>query len=147
MVKTQSKVEARRAVRKAQQRAQEQRAQRDRDNVDDTAAFVVARSRLAAVDTWEGERIAQVRAEAERRREEHRSSAAAAMARIRKRGETIAAIAALADSSESEVRGYLKRANARGDGGGHPGGVARAVRSAAGAAAANGMDTADTPEG
>ena len=50
MVNIQSKNQARRMLRDAQAKANEQRAQRDRDNVDDMAAFLVARTRLAGVD-------------------------------------------------------------------------------------------------
>jgi hypothetical protein len=42
MVNIQSKSQARRVVREAQAEANEQRVQRDRDNVDDMAAFLVA---------------------------------------------------------------------------------------------------------
>ncbi len=56
----------------------------------------------------EAERIAQIHAEAGRRRDEQRQAAAAAVARMHERGEKIDAIAALAETTESEVRGYLK---------------------------------------
>jgi hypothetical protein len=46
MVNIQSKSQARKMVREAQARADEERAQRDRDNVDDMATFLVARTRL-----------------------------------------------------------------------------------------------------
>jgi hypothetical protein len=49
-----------------------------------------------------------VRAEAERRREPHRQAAAAALARMRARGMTIAEIALLKRTSTSAVRAYLK---------------------------------------
>lgn len=52
-------------------------------------------------------------AEASRRRDEHRAAAAAAIARIRARGESIAAIARLAETTVSDVRAYLKFAAAR----------------------------------
>ena len=44
MVNIQSKRQARKLVREAQAKANEQRAQRNRDNVDDMAVFLVARS-------------------------------------------------------------------------------------------------------
>jgi hypothetical protein len=62
----------------------------------------------ARVDEWQAERVAQIGLEADRRREEHRGDAAAALARIRGRGESIAALAKLANISEGEVRSYLK---------------------------------------
>jgi hypothetical protein len=55
----QSKSPARKMVREAQARANEERAQRDRANVDDMATFSVARTRLAGVDYWQAERVAQ----------------------------------------------------------------------------------------
>lgn len=55
-------------VRDAQAEANEQRAQRDRDNVDDMAAFLVARTRLAGIDEWQAERVSQIGLEAGRRR-------------------------------------------------------------------------------
>ncbi len=86
MVNIQSKNQARRLVREAQAKANEDRAQRDRDNVDDMATFLVARTRLAGVDEWQAERVTHIRLEADRRREEHRSEGAAALARMRGRG-------------------------------------------------------------
>ena len=85
-VNIQSKSQARRVVREAQAEANEQRAQRDRDNVDDMAAFLVARTRLAGVDECQAERVSQIGLEADRRRDEHRSECAAAVQRIRGRG-------------------------------------------------------------
>jgi hypothetical protein len=53
-------------VRDAQPGAQEERAQRERDNVENMATFLVSRTRLAGVDAWEAERVAQVSVEAAR---------------------------------------------------------------------------------
>ena len=50
-------------------------------------------------------------------RHEHRGAAGAALVRMRDRGETISVIAALAETTESEVRGLLKLASASGGGG------------------------------
>ena len=100
-------------VREAQAEANEQRAQRDRDNVDDMAAFLVARTRLAGVDECQAERVSQIGLKADRRRDEHRSECAAVQ-RIRGRGESVGTIAALANVSEGEVRAFLKAARARG---------------------------------
>jgi hypothetical protein len=76
------------------------------------ATFLVSRTRLAGVDAWEAERVAQVSVEAARRRDEHRGAARAALVRMRDRGETISVIAALAETTESEVRGLPKLASA-----------------------------------
>ena len=113
MANIKSMAKARKRVREAQAKAQEQRARQERENVEDIATFVVACSRLAGVDTWEAERSAQINAEADRRRDEQRQAAAAAVARMHERGEKIDAIAALAEATESEVRSYLKLARAR----------------------------------
>jgi hypothetical protein len=110
----QSMAQARKAARDVQTKAQAERAQRERKNVEDTATFVVSRARVTWVDGWEAQRVAQVAAEAARRREEHRLAAAAAVTRIRGRGESVSAIAALAHTTESEVRAYLKLADAVG---------------------------------
>jgi hypothetical protein len=109
-----SKMTARKKVREAQQKVRDERELRERANVEDMATFLVLRTRLAGVDQWEADRVAQVSAEASRRRDEHREAAAAAIARIRARGESIAAIARLADTTVSDVRAYLKFAAARG---------------------------------
>jgi hypothetical protein len=109
-----SKVEARRRVREAQIRANEARAQREKANVDDAATLVVAVGKVGEVDAWETERLAQardqVRAEANRRRVEHRAEAAAAVARMQQRGETLATIAELTGASVGEIRALLRHA-------------------------------------
>jgi hypothetical protein len=102
MVNIQSKNQARKLVREAQAKAHEERAQRERDNVEAKATFLVARTRLAGVDDWQAERVAQVGLEADRRREEHRADGAAALARIRANGETLPAIAALANIAKAK---------------------------------------------
>lgn len=113
MANIQSMAKARKRVREAQAKAQEQRARRERQNVEDIATFVVACSRLAGVDAWEAERIAPINAEADRRRDEQRQAAATAVARMHERGEKIENISALAETTETEVRSYLKLARAR----------------------------------
>ena len=96
MVNISSKAEARKRIREAQNKANGERAARERQTADDTATLVVALDRLKAVDQWEQNRIAEVRAEADRRRHQHRLAGAAALARMQGRGETLAAIAELA---------------------------------------------------
>jgi hypothetical protein len=109
-----SKMTARKKVREAQQKVRDERELRERANIEDMATFLVLRTRLASVDQWEADRVAQVSAEASRRRDEHRAAAAAAIARIRARGESIAAIARLAETTVGDVRAYLKFAAPRG---------------------------------
>jgi hypothetical protein len=91
----------------------EERERRERANIEDVATFLVSRTRLAGVDEWEADRLAQVNAEASRQRDEHRAAAAAAVAQIRARGESISAIAQLAETTVSDVRAYLKLAAER----------------------------------
>jgi hypothetical protein len=109
-----SKVEARRRVREAQARANETRAQRERANVDDAATLVVAVGKVSDVDAWETERLTQVRdqvrAEANRKRVDHRTEAASAIARMQQRGETLATIADLTGASVGEIRALLRHA-------------------------------------
>jgi hypothetical protein len=110
MANINSKAKARRRVREAQARANEARLERERQNVDDAASFLVAMGRLAAVDEWEQARVVEIRAEGARRRHEHRQAGAAAVSRMLDRGETLTAIAELAGAKVSEVRAVLKSA-------------------------------------
>ena len=116
MANISSKSQARRKVREAQARANEERAQRERDNVDDAATIMVERGRILGVDAWEAERRDIVQAEAERRRDEHRMAAAAAVVRMQRRGESVSRIAELADTTLAEVRALLKFAPDAGTG-------------------------------
>jgi hypothetical protein len=113
MANISSKNEARTTVRQAQARANEARAQRERETVNDAASFLVELGRLAAVDEWEQGRVEAVRAEGERRRHEHRRAGAASVSRMLDRGETLTAIAELAGVKVSELRAVLKSAGAQ----------------------------------
>ncbi|MGO9154474.1 hypothetical protein [Mycobacterium sp.] len=113
MANINSKNAARKKVRQAQARANEARQERERLNVDDAASFLVELGRLAAVDEWEQGRVAEIRAEGERRRHEHRQGGAAAVSRMLDRGETLTAIAELAGVKVSDVRAVLKSAGAQ----------------------------------
>jgi hypothetical protein len=113
MANINSKTEARKKVREAQAKANEARLERERHNVDDAASFLVELGRLGAVDEWEEGRVAEIRAEGERRRHEHRVEGAAAVSRMLDRGETLTAVAAMAGVKVSEVRAVLKSAGGR----------------------------------
>jgi hypothetical protein len=113
VVSINSKSAARKKVREAQMKANEARLERERHNVDDAASFLVELGRLAAVDEWEQGRIAEIRAEGERRRHEHRQAGAAAVSRMQARGESLAAIAELAGVKVSDVRMVLKSTSAQ----------------------------------
>jgi len=113
MANINSKNAARKRVREAQARANEARQERERLNVDDAASFLVELGRLAAVDEWEQGRHAEIHAEGERRRHEHRQEGAAAVSRMVERGESLSAIAELAGVKVTEVRAVLKSAGAQ----------------------------------
>jgi hypothetical protein len=113
VVNINSKSAARKKVREAQARANEVRLERERQNVDDAASFLVELGRLAAVDEWEQGRVLEIRAEGERRRHEHRQAGAAAVSRMQDRGETLTAVAELAGVKVSDVRAVLKSAGAQ----------------------------------
>jgi hypothetical protein len=110
MANINSKTKARKKVREAQARANEARLERERQNADDAASFLVALGRLAAVNEWEQGRVIEIRAEGARRRHEHRQAGAAAVSRMLDRGETLTAIAELAGVKVSDVRAVLKSA-------------------------------------
>src|SRR5271154_2523180 len=113
MANINSKTEARKKVREAQAKANEARQERERHNVDDAASFMVELGRLAAVDEWEQGRVAEIRAEGERRRHEHRQAGAAAVFRMQDRGETLTATAELAGVKVRDVRAILKSEGAQ----------------------------------
>ena len=110
MASINSKTEARKRVREAQARANEAWLERELQNVDDAASFLVELGRLTAVDDWEQSRIEAIRAEGQRGRYEHRQEGAVAVLRMIDRGETPTAIAKLAGVKVSEVRAILKSA-------------------------------------
>jgi hypothetical protein len=111
MANINSKTEARKKVREAQARASEARQERERLNVDEAASLLVELGRLAAVGEWEQGRVAEIHAEGERRRHEHRQEGAAAVTRMVDRGETLATIAELAGVRVDEARAVLKSAS------------------------------------
>jgi len=100
--------QARRQARERLAKAQQERAEREGRSVDDAAEVMRARTRVGEVDEWEAERIGAVALEADRKRAEHHKAAAAAVARMRARGDSIQTIALLADIPESQVRKYLR---------------------------------------
>jgi hypothetical protein len=113
MANINSKTKARKRVREAQAKANEVRLERERQNVDDAASFLVELGRLAAVAEWEQGHMVEIRAEGERRRHEHRRAGAAAVSRMLDRGETLTAIAELAGVKVGVVRAVLKSAGAQ----------------------------------
>ncbi|MGB5112146.1 MAG: hypothetical protein WBO08_11255 [Mycobacterium sp.] len=109
-----SKLEARRRAVEATRRANEARAARDNANIDDATNFLYEVGKIAEVEIWKKERLAQLRArvdaEAAKRVATHRANAGAAVARMQGRGETLTTIAARTDMGIGIVRTMLRRA-------------------------------------
>jgi hypothetical protein len=109
-----SKLEARRRAVEATRRANEARAARDKANIDDATNFLYQVGKLAEVEVWKKERLAQLReqvdAEAAKRVATHRAKAGAAVARMHDRGETLTTIAARTDVGIGIVRTMLRHA-------------------------------------
>ncbi|QZT54993.1 hypothetical protein JN084_18445 [Mycolicibacterium austroafricanum] len=109
-----SKLEARRRAVEATRRANEARAARDKANIDDATNFLYEVGKVAEVEVWKKERLAQLReqvdAEAAKRVATHRGKAGAAVARMQGRGETLTTIAARTDVGIGIVRAMLRHA-------------------------------------
>lgn len=109
-----SKLEARRRAVEGTRRANEARAARDKANIDDTTHFLYEVGKVAEVEVWKKERLAQLRAqvdaEAAKRVATHRGKAGAAVARMQGRGETLTTIAARTDVGIGIVRTMLRHA-------------------------------------
>lgn len=108
------KADARRRTQAAQAEAKAVRAERDRANLKDVSAYIVAVSQLKEVDDWEAQRLKevtdQVRAAARERRTGRRAKAAAALALLKHRGETLTTIAAMVGHSVGELRAMSRYA-------------------------------------
>lgn len=107
-------MEARKRAREATRRANEARAAREKANIEHAANYMVAKAKLAEIDTWETERLTtatqQLRAEANRRRAGTRAEAGAALRQLLDNGETPTTIAALTGAGIAEVRAMLRHA-------------------------------------
>lgn len=107
-------MEARRRAVEAARRANEARAARDKANIDDATNFLYEVAKLAEVEVWKKERLAQLReqvaAEAAKRVATHRTNAGAWVARMQGRGETLTTIAARTDVGIGVVRTMLRHA-------------------------------------
>ncbi|MGB3354378.1 MAG: hypothetical protein WBB00_16585 [Mycobacterium sp.] len=109
-----SKLEARRRAVEATRRANEARAARDKANIDDATNFLYEVGKVAEVEVWKKERLAQLRehvdAEAAKRVATHRAQAGAEVARMQDRGETLTTIATRTDVGIGIVRTMLRHA-------------------------------------
>jgi ABC-type hemin transport system substrate-binding protein len=101
---------ARRAAREAAVAAQEELARRTRANMEDLAVVFSARERAEAVDEWLAQRVAALQAQAERRRDEHRTRCGIALRSMRDRGQSLAEIARMAGIGEKAARDLIRMA-------------------------------------
>ncbi|WP_395311297.1 hypothetical protein V4U86_11345 [Mycobacterium sp. AMU20-3851] len=109
-----SKLEARRRAVEANRRANEARAARDKANIKDATEFMYEVGKIAEVEQWKKERLAQLRAQvdadAAKKVARHRAKAGAAVARMQDRGETLTNIAENTDIGIGIVRTMLRHA-------------------------------------
>lgn len=109
-----SKLEARRRAVEANRRANEARAARDKANIKDATEFMYEVGKIAEVEAWKKERLAQLRAqvdaEAAKKVADHRAKAGVVVARMQGRGETLTTIAENTDLGIGIVRTMLRHA-------------------------------------
>jgi DNA-binding NarL/FixJ family response regulator len=77
-------------------------------NLRDLQGFFDAKHRLAKVDLWLDERIAELHAQADGRQTIHRREAAEALTAMIARGMTVDEIARMAGMTAETVNGYLR---------------------------------------
>lgn len=103
---------ARKAAREAITQANAELARRTKLNVDDLTTFLAAMGRAETVDEWVAEKMAALKAQGAKRRDEQRRQAGAALRAMRDRGEQVRDIAALAKIGEKQVRELIRLAEA-----------------------------------
>lgn len=108
-----SKLEARKRAHEASRRANEARAAKEKANIDDAAEILVAVGKIAEVETWKKQRLAQLRqqldVEVAKKVDAQRARGGAAVVRMQGRGETLTTIAARTDLGIGIVRTMLRR--------------------------------------
>ncbi len=104
--------EARRAALTAARAEQIRDLERAQANVRDLKRILKSLDELDQVDDWFAQRLAKLRAEAEARRNRHRTEAGRAAASMRERGEDFARIAAMSGTTEKTVRELIRFAAA-----------------------------------
>lgn len=107
---------ARQAARQATIAAQEQIAARTRANMEDLTLFFSARQRADAVDDWLTGKVAALQQQAQQRRTDQLRQCGAALAAIKRRGESVREIARLAGISEKAARELIRAAGPAGGG-------------------------------
>ncbi|OBJ89852.1 hypothetical protein [Mycobacterium asiaticum] len=106
--------QARRAAQQATLAAQQELARRTRANMEDLALFFAAREREDKIEERWAERVAKLREEATRRRDEERVTSGRALAAMRDRGEALCEVAQMAGVTERTVRELIRAAKAAG---------------------------------
>lgn len=117
MANTATTKAARQAARRATIAAQEQIAARTRANMEDLTLFFSARQRADAVDDWLTGKVAALQQQAQQRRADQLRECGAALAAIKRRGESVREIARLAGISEKAARELIRAAGPAGGGG------------------------------
>lgn len=107
--------EARRAALTAARAEQIRDLERAQANVRDLTRILKSLDELDQVDDWFAQRLAKLRAEAEARRNRHRTEAGRAAASMRERGEDFARIAEMSGTTVKTVRELIRFAAARPD--------------------------------
>ena len=107
MAYTESTRRKRAKAREAAQEIRRHRLEDERANLRALNVFLDAKYRLARVDIWLDDRIAELHAQADRRRTIHRQEAANALAQMVARGMTVEEIARIAGMTAETVNGYL----------------------------------------
>lgn len=111
MATTDKKVSARELARKKVAAQREAQRQRDKDNENDLATVLQAGDTVAAAEAVRDKAILAARSKCDDKIAGAHARMGAALAAIRDRGETIAALAELSDLTDPEVRRLLKLHN------------------------------------
>lgn len=109
MAYTESTRRKRAEAREARQAARRQRLEDEKANLRALNLFLDAKYRLAKVDLWLDDRIAELHAQADTRRITDQQDAANALAGMIARGMSVEEIARMAGMTAETVNGYLKR--------------------------------------
>lgn len=113
MATTTSVKAARKAAREAALAANADLAKRTKLNVDNLTTFFAAMGKAETVDEWLAEKMATLREQGAKRRDEQRRLAGAALREMRERGEQVRDIAGLAKIGEKQVRELIRLAEAQ----------------------------------
>lgn len=109
MAYTQSTRQKRAEAREALQATRRERLENERANLRALNVFLDAKYRLAKVDLWLDDRIAELHSQADTRRITDQQDAANALAGMIARGMTVEEIARMAGMTAETINGFLKR--------------------------------------